>query len=62
MDIGRIQSLTTSTAGVECACWIDREGLERAHNGVRRDVVVEVREPEMSEQQNHQQGIGGCHL
>ncbi len=40
-------------AGVDSERWKDGEGLEGAHNGVRSDDVVEVREPEASEQRNH---------
>ena len=36
---------------------VDGEGLEIAHNGVRGDEVVEVREPQASEQRNHQPDI-----
>ena len=36
--------------------------LGDAHKGVRSDDVVEVNEPKMSEQRNHQQGMGGCYL
>ena len=41
---------------------MDGKGLEDAHNGVRSDDDVKVREPKTSEQRNHQQGMGGCHL
>jgi hypothetical protein len=37
-------------------------GFVDAHNGVRRDDAVEVREPNTREQRNHQQGMGGCYI
>ncbi len=37
-------------------------GSEDAYNGVRNDDVVEIRKLEAQEQQNHQQGMGGCYL
>ena len=39
---------------------MDGKGLGGAHNGVRSDDVVEVREPTASAQRIHQQGMGGC--
>jgi len=37
------------------------KGLKGAHKGVRSDDAVEVRDPKMSEQWDHQRGMGGCH-
>ena len=58
-DSGRAQAMSFSTRGREG--WINCEGLEDTHNGVRNDDAVEVRELEAQEQQDHQQGMGGCY-